>query len=156
MANMKPAVIGVLIVIGIGVGFGGGYFFRNQQLSKMRGNFPVGGANTTQRFNGATRGIGQVNGQNGMMRGGATQGTILSMDDKSITVKMVDGSSKIVLLSDSTTYSNTVKSTQADVKAGTEVSVFGTPNSDGSVTAISVQLNPMSFRPQGSAVPLAK
>lgn len=150
---MKPAVVGVLILVGLGVGFSGGYFFRNQQLSKMRGNFPIGAnTNGTQRFNGVARGTGQ----NGMMRGGATQGTVLSMDDKSITVKMVDGSSKIVLFSDSTKYTNTVAATKTDLKIDSEVSVFGTPNSDGSITATNVQLNPMMFRPQTSPIPNAK
>lgn len=139
MTSVKPLVVATLIILGLGVGFDGGYFLRNYQLTKMRG--------TPQRFNGTGRGVGQANGQNGIMRGG-TIGTILSMDDKSITVKMVDGSSKIVLFSDSTIYSNTVKSVRADLKSGAEVSVFGTPNSDRSITATSVQLNPMIFRSQ--------
>lgn len=139
MSSIKPAVVGLLIIVGLGVGFFGGIQYRNYQLNKLRTN---GGANGNfQRFNGTTRGTGQTNGQNGMMRGGVT-GTILSMDDKSITVKMSDGSSKIVLFSDSTTYSNTIKSTRVDLKEGNEVSVFGIPNSDGSITANNVQLNP--------------
>lgn len=159
MANVKPAVVGALIVVGLGVGFGGGYFFRNYQLTNLRGNFTQGGLGmmngqnvSPQKFNGNTngnRGMGQI----GMVRGGATVGTILSMDDKSITVKMPDGSSKIVLFSDSTTYSNTVTSLKTDLKEGAEVSVFGTPNSDGSLTATNIQLNPIMFKPQMSPVP---
>jgi hypothetical protein len=148
MKDMKPVLPIILILVGLGVGFGGGYFFRNYQLTKMRGNFAAGGANGTfQRFNGAVGARGT--GQNGMMRGG-TSGSILSMDDKSITVKMPDGSTKIVFLSDTTKYSNTAVSTRNDLKTGENVAVFGTPNSDGSVTATSIQLNPMNFVPQDS------
>lgn len=153
MTLLKPSVVGLLIVVGIGVGFGSGYFFRNQQLSKMRGNFAVGAnAYGAQRFNGANRGMGQTGGQNGMMRGG-TIGTILSVDDKSVTVKLIDGSSKIVLFSDSTTYSNTISSSKSDLKTGMNVNVMGTPNSDGSLTATNILLNPFMFKPQMSPVP---
>ena len=108
-----------------------------------------GVAGGAQRFTG-TRGAGA--GGAGM-RAGTVNGSILSMDANSITVKLSDGSTKIVLLSGSTTYSNTASASQSDLKTGSTVAVFGTPNSDGSVTATNVQLNPMSFRPQGSPVP---
>lgn len=64
------------------------------------------------------------------------------MDDKSITVKLQDGSSKIVLLSNTTAYNKSATGAKSDLKTGEKVAVFGTENSDGSVTARDVQLNP--------------
>ena len=151
MKNNTLAI--VLLVVGLAAGFGGGYYFKGYQQTQSRAAF-AGGANGLpggyQRFAGGAGGRGTGAGG---ARGGAVSGTILSMDSSSITVKLTDGSSKIVLLSGSTTYSNTSSATQSDLKTGANVAVFGTPNSDGSVTATNVQMNPMMFRPQGSPAP---
>lgn len=79
----------------------------------------------------------------------------ISSDDKSITVKLQDGSSKIVLLTDTTSISKSTEGSKSDLKTGEKVAVFGTENSDGSVTAQNVQLNPilrgfMGGTPSGS------
>ena len=142
MKNKTTLITVSIAVIALGAGFGGGYAFKNYQLQKSRGNFMTFGANGAQRFVGNRMG-GQAN---GMFRGGATTGEVISMDDKSITVKMIDGITKIVLFATSTTYSNTVTATKTDVKTGSTVAVFGTPNSDGSITATNVQINPMFGR----------
>jgi len=68
---------------------------------------------------------------------------IIASDDNSITVKLADGSSKIVLLSDKTIISKSDTVVKSDLKTGEKVAVFGQENSDGSVTAQSIQLNPM-------------
>lgn len=144
MKNTKALVPVIMILIGLGVGFFGGVQYRNYQISKSRGNFT--GAN-------GTRFIGR-NGQNGGMMGrNAVIGSILSMDANSITVKLADGSTKIVILGGTTTYSNTVSASQNDLKTGENVAVFGTPNSDGSVTGVNVQINPAFGRLQPSPTP---
>jgi hypothetical protein len=135
---MKTNVVTIIAVLAIAAGFGGGYFFRNRQIQVARGNFGANG--NFQRFTG-----NRNNGIGGMMGRGGVTGSIISMDDKSITVKINDGSTKIVLFSDSTTYRNTVDATKSDLKVGSEVAVFGAANSDGSVTATSIQLNPEFF-----------
>lgn len=68
-------------------------------------------------------------------------GQILSADDKSMTVKLSDGSSKIVIFSDKTVINKTTAVQKSDLKTGDKVTVLGTQNSDGSVTAQSVQVN---------------
>jgi len=144
----------ILLLVGLGAGFGGGYFFRNHQLTQARAGLAAGGAagaSGFQRFAGGTRGTGT-----GGARGGAVQGSILSIDSNSITVKLTDGSTKIVILSGSTTYSNTASASESDLKAGSTVAVLGSTNSDGSVTATNVQINPMMFRPQGSPAPFGQ
>ncbi len=69
-------------------------------------------------------------------------GEIISKDEKSITVKLQDGSSKIVLFSDSTLISKSESASKEDLKEGEKVFVVGTANSDGSINAQDIQLNP--------------
>lgn len=104
------------------------------------------------------------NGQGGLRSGGAfagmgnraglrpVNGQIIGSDDKSITVKMVDGSSRIVLFSDKTTINKAAEATRDDLKVGETVAVFGQENTDGSVTAQSIQINPQ-FREGISPTP---
>jgi hypothetical protein len=54
-----------------------------------------------------------------------------------------DGSTKIVLLSDTTTVNKATTGTLSDLTKGQQVAVFGQENSDGSVTAQTVQINPI-------------
>lgn len=72
--------------------------------------------------------------------GGFVTGQVLSKDTQSITVKTRDGSSRIVIYSGSTPVVKPVPGSINDISAGTEVIVAGTQNSDGSVTAQSIQV----------------
>ena len=148
--NKKVLVPVVLLIIGLVAGAFGGYEFRNYQLQQMRSGFTAGGANGAQRFIAGARG---GNGARGGTFGGAVTGSVISVDPTSMTVKMSDGSTKIVILSASTTYSNTVSAASSDVKVGSMVAAFGSANSDGSVTATSVQINPNFGRPMASPAP---
>ncbi len=121
---------------------GAGGFFAGMQYQKMQRQNMAGMGNRGQ-FGMRGRGMG------------ATVGQIISQDDKSITVKMQDGSSKIILISGSTAINKAATGSKSDLQNGTTVAVFGMSNSDGSVTAQSVQINPMmrfgaGARPSGS------
>jgi len=123
----KTVIIALLIVFVVGAG---GFFagMKYQQSKSPRfGNFQGAG---NRQFQQRAQGFRPVNGE------------IISADEKSITVKLQDGSSKIVILSDTTTISKSADATKADLKVGEKVAVFGTENSDGSVTAQNIQLNP--------------
>lgn len=128
----------VLIVASAAGGFFGG--MKYQESKSPIGRF--GNGNMMRQFQrGNNQGFRPVNGE------------VLSVDDKSMTVKLADGGSKIVLFSESTTFNKSDAATKANVKAGEKVAAFGTENSDGSITAQSVQLNPtMRFgdSPRGS------
>lgn len=77
------------------------------------------------------------------MRGGAVTGQVVSKDDKSVTVKLADGSTKIVLLQDATTYRRQSEAKAEDMEAGSQIAVIGTANSDGSTTAKQIEINPI-------------
>jgi len=131
--NTMILVAVVLIIIAAGGGFFGGMMYQKSQTPSFgmmgRGNFAgrLGGQN------------GQ-NGQNSNFR--PVRGQVLSMDNNSLTVKISDGSTKLVVLSSSTTFVQSTKAALSDIKTGDTVNVVGTQNSDGSVTAQDVQINP--------------
>jgi hypothetical protein len=66
-----------------------------------------------------------------------------------MTVKLADGSSKIVLLTASTSFNKATAATAADLTVGQTVAAFGTTNTDGSITASNVQINPVMRGPGG-------
>ena len=134
----NPYVMSLIVAIVVGgLAFFGG--IKYQQSRPTFGGRQIAGAN------GGNRGFAGQRGVNGGLR--PVMGEILSQDDRSITVKMQDGSSKIVILSTTTKISKTADTTKDDLKTGQQVAVFGIENSDGSVTAQNVQLNPQ-FRGQ--------
>lgn len=125
--------VAVAVVVGGGAFFGG---MKYAESKAPRGQF---GANNAEGV-GDHPGGGEFRG--GQRGGGFTTGEILSKDDTSVTVKLQDGGSRIVFLSDSTQISKSVSGTLGDLVVGENVVVSGTANSDGSVTAQSVQLRP--------------
>lgn len=135
MKNKMIIITIVLVILAAGGGFFGGMKyqesknpFTNRQLGSRQGGFTRNGQTPQNGNNG------------GSLR--PVAGEIISSDASSITVKMQDGSSKIVILSDSTTISKSDQATKDDLKTGESVAVFGTQNPDGSVTAQNIQLNP--------------
>ncbi|MDP2665719.1 MAG: hypothetical protein Q8P23_03765 [bacterium] len=120
----------------------GGSFYGGMAYAKSttpsRGQFTA---------NGQFAGAAGAN-RTGMRTGGFTAGQILSKDATGITIKMQDGSTKIILIGSSTQIMKTTDGSQDDLSTGTEVTVTGSANSDGSITAQSVQIRPagsMSF-----------
>lgn len=152
MNKKNIAIIAVVAIAVAGGAFYGGMTYAKGKTPSV-GNFP-GGQNLTaeqrQQFmqNGGGFGGGGMRGAN--VDGGFAGGEIISMDDKSITVKLADGGSKIIFLSDSTTISKMTDGTKDDLVVGKQVTVNGTANSDGSVTAQTVQIRP-NMAPTGQA-----
>lgn len=153
MKYTNTIVVGMAIAAAT-IGFFGGTYYQKGQANKMgigNFNFHERGRNSQQGDGRSdARGMnngGNSNGMLGMRGGNMTSGEVTSMDDKSMTVKMSDGSSKIVLLSESTTYSMSESTTKDKVTVGSKVAVFGTSTNDGSLTASSIELNP-TFRGQ--------
>jgi len=93
----------------------------------------------------AMRGMRQGNkeGDNSTRPQGANivRGEIIEKDNNSITVKLMDNSSKLVLVSKDTDINKAIKGSLDDLKKGQTIMVFGEDNTDGSVNAKSIQLN---------------
>jgi hypothetical protein len=135
--NKSLIVIAILVAI---IAAGGGFFAGmkyQQSKSPARGAFFGNGQGAR---NGMGEG-GQTGGRNIGFR--PVNGEIISSDDKSITVKLDDGSSKIVMISDKTSINKASEGSKADLKTGEKVAVFGQTNSDGTVIADTVQINPI-------------
>ena len=122
-------------------------FFGGMQYQKMQAP-SFAGLNRTGGQGQFFRRFGQ--GGNGTR---PVAGQIVSVDTNGITVKMQDGSTKIVVIPDSATINKAATGTKSDLKTGETVAVFGTTNTDGSVTAQNVQLNPVMRFGGGNGTP---
>jgi hypothetical protein len=133
--NLYISIIIAVIVAG-GLGFWGGDAYASAKA-------PAGYAARAGGAAGFTRGAGGTRG-GGMASstGGFVTGQIISADADTVTVNLQNGSSKIVLFSNSTQIMKSTTGTAADLTAGQYVSVTGTANSDGSVSASSIQVRP--------------
>ena len=148
--NIITMIIVAVVIAAIGF-FGGMQYEKGKVATTARGQFAAGGDNA--RF-GSGSGAGGPGGRFGGRGGaGATVGQIVSSDANSITVKLADGSSKIVNISGSTKISKSETATMSELTTGLQVAAFGTPNSDGSITAMTVQLNPQMMRLGGQGGP---
>src|SRR3989344_5885057 len=149
---MNPKIAGVIAIVVI---IGGGAFYGGMTYAQMsRGG--SGGGNFTNlspeerqaRF--AGNGNPGARGPGGM-GGGFTAGEIISKDETSITIKMQDGSTKIVLVGSSVQVMKSTTGSVDDLAIGTQITVTGSANSDGSVTAQSVQIRPAGSVPFGES-----
>jgi hypothetical protein len=137
----KNKVFGMIIAVVI---IGGGSFYAGMSYgaghaSAASGNGRFGATMNTAFGSGANGGAGF---RGARQNGGFVGGDILSKDDKSITIKMRDGGSKIVFVSGTTEVMKAVSGSLADLSLGAQVTVMGTANQDGSVSAQSVQIRP--------------
>ena len=129
------AIMGVAVLLVAGASFYGGMAYSQNMAAAQR----------AQRTGGAFAGRGgRTSG------GGFTGGEIIAQDSQSITVKLPNGSSQIVFFSDSTKIMKSVDGTASDLATGKQVTVSGTANPDGSITAQSIQLRPL---PPASTTP---
>jgi len=147
MKNNPISIIILVIIVGA-ISFYVGTKYQSSQTpflgSKQSGNFTGPRGINTQDPQAANR---------FRAGGGQIVGEIVSRDDRSITVKLVDGSSKIVILSANATVGQLQTIPASDLKTGDKVGIFGQTNSDGSLTAQNIQLNPLDRRPSDATQP---
>jgi hypothetical protein len=141
--NKKIVLVIVVGLIVVGLSFWGGMKYSNSKNPSSQ--FANRGQNGFNQ-NGEMR-IGQ--GTRNGLNGGLVNGEIISKDDKSITVKLRDGGSastqggsKIVFFSPTTEVEKTVDGSIVDIIIGKQVTIMGTANPDGSVSATSIQIRP--------------
>jgi len=148
MINKNVATIALVAVIVGGAAFFGGTKYaesKNPQGARAQGNFQnIGGGQT----GGAGRMMGR--GQNGANFAG---GQIIAKDDKSVTVKLSNGGSKIIFYSASTKVEKFTEGTANDLAVGSTIAANGNANQDGSITAQSIQLRPQSINPSTTPNP---
>ena len=141
--SLRDKNIIIAAVIALLVGGAAGFFGGMKYQQSKSGNQTSQSPNRMGRF-------GSAGNRNNM----AVRGQIIASDSNSITVKLMDGSTKIIVLSSSTMIGKTTTGSISDLTNGANVTVFGTTNSDGSVTAQNVQVGNGVFfggpRPSGS------
>ncbi len=128
--NITIIIIGI-IVVGSGSFYGGMMYAQNKDVTTS-----LASSQARQSQRGATGGImrGTRNG------GGFSAGQIISKDDKSITLKLQDGGSKIIFFTSTTPVTKSVDGSAQDLTIGKEAVITGTSNQDGSISAQSIQL----------------
>ncbi len=128
---MKKTLFLILIVA---VVVGGGAFYGGMKYAQSKVS-----QGRAQGFSGAgVRNGGLGNGSSG----GFATGEIISKDEKSVTIKLREGGSKIIFYSDTTEIDKSVTGNSEDLEIGKTVTISGKTNQDGSITAQSIQLRP--------------
>lgn len=136
----------VTAIVTGGVGFWGGTTYsKSQSMPNLQNR--GGGRTMMQEPNYNTMPSGNrvapgASDSQGPMGQRSTAGEVTAKDDKSITVKMNDGSSRMIILSDKTTYRTSEEASLDAIAVGTKVAVFGESGNDGSMTAASIEINP--------------
>lgn len=149
--NQNILILILIAIISAGGGFFAGSKYQPKQIANQRTQFVGQFGNRGQVGDLGAREVG--NNRMAGFRGGQILGDIISADDKSITVKLADGSSKIILFSSSTSINKAAEAGLEDLKAGEKVAVFGSNNTDGSISAQNIQLNPITReRFQGATI----
>jgi hypothetical protein len=148
--NMSKKIVWIVVVIVLLIGaFYGGMIYGKGQTSTS-----VAGGSSAYSGARGMRGAGGFGG--GAAAGGSAFGQIISKDATSITVQLAtptagstsQSGSKIILLDQGTKISKQSNGTLSDLAVGTNVSVAGTANTDGSISAQSIQI-----RPAGTGAP---
>lgn len=128
--NIVYIILGITLVISFFVGLQVG---KKQSKNNNFANFK-----NSQTFN---RMSGTSKSTNGNRLGfNSTLGEIIEKSDNSITIKLKDSGSKIIIVSNSTEVFKTVNVTKDDLKIGDNIMVDGKVNDDGSITANSLRI----------------
>jgi hypothetical protein len=138
--NKKSTQVIVWIVIAV-VFFGAGWGIKSSSAasSAASGASAYSGARSFSGAGGSGRGAG----------GGLVAGTIVAVDPTSISVQLPNSTSTtattgstVVLYSTGTSILKSVIGSPADLSVGDSVTVQGTANADGSMSATTIQIRP--------------
>ncbi len=139
MKKIIPIFVVLILVVGSGAFYGG---MKYQQSKGSFGNFS---RQNLQNLSEEQRQQLQANIGGSFQRGSGGAGSnflngeVIAKDEQSLTLKMPDGSSKIVFFSTSTTVSEMTEGSINDIEIGKQIMITGQQNSDGSYTAKTIQ-----------------
>lgn len=122
----KTVILTIILIIAAGIGG----FFVGKSHHSSRYTFGYTSAGFAARRN-----IGNPNIQ-------AIRGKIISSSNGVLTISLLGGNSKLVVIGSNTTITKSSTASASDLTAGNQVMVLGAINSDGSITAKSIQINP--------------
>lgn len=117
-----------------GKNMGAGSYMMNQGNFNKEGNSDKRGSNGDRANQFTTRGLG--NGVN------MASGEIINKDENSLTIKLRDGGSKIIFINKDTKIQKISDGTLSDLSVGSQITISGQTNTDGSVNASSIQQRP--------------
>lgn len=145
--------MGIIVVVAL-ASFTGGMFYGKSSAPKnaIGNNWQNQAGRGAGGPGGQGGGMMRRNGAGGQAGGGFVNGEILSKDANSLTIKLNDGGSKLVFLSNKTTINKMATGTPSDLEVGKNVMVTGSAGNDGNVTAEAIQLRP-AFAPGDRQVP---
>jgi hypothetical protein len=153
MKKTLSIIIAIIIVVGGGAFYGGMKYDQSKNgLSSLKNiaNLPsdqrrqkLQQLGLTTLFGGGVRG-GNAGPRGGNSSGGFSRGEVIAKDNNSITIKPQAGGSQIVFLGASTQIAKSTSGKPSDIITGQNVTVMGTTNSDGSITATMVQIGTTS------------
>lgn len=126
MKKYSTHIIWAVIVV---IAFAGGWYYGKSMT-------PSGFGARAGTFASSTRGAGSRAGSGG----GFASGQVTAKDAQSITLQLANGNSEVVFYSSSTSIIKPSSASMSDITPGTNVLVGGTQNSDGSVTAQTIQV----------------
>lgn len=136
MNKLIPIII-ILVLLAAGGAFYGGMKYAQNKVPPR-----------SQQLGAAAAGL-----RSGRAGGGFAAGEIIAKDDKSITVKLQDGGSRIIFYSATTKIGEFVDGTMDALEIGKAVTINGKANQDGSITAETIQFQ---LRPTLPARPLGE
>lgn len=135
---MKKQIVfflAMILLVG-GVSFYGGIQYKQKQRSGF--NTPANVTMTNQRQGNLQR--------DATVNGGFIVGEVISKDLDSITLKLQDRGSKIILISEATPVTQSAPGSIDDIKVGEQITVTGSSNEDGSFWASSIRIGDALFR----------
>lgn len=144
-ANKIVGLVIAVLIVASGSFYGGMLYGKSknsfgQRMGQFRENGQMGPGAPTRQMNG--------NQNRGLMNG-----EIISLDDKSLTIKLPDGGSKIIFFSGQTSIGKAISGSVSDLAVGQIISASGTANSDGSVAAQQIQIRPATSTSTPNGVP---
>ena len=127
---MKKYSVHIIWAVVVIAAFAGGMYYGKSAV-------PAGFAG---RVGGPGDFASSTRGGRGGAGGGFVAGQIVSKDAQSLTVQLANGNSEVVFYSSSTAVIKPTPASVNDLTTGTNVMIGGTQNSDGSLTAQSIQV----------------